>query len=687
MTALEQAVARFLALPCVLGAVACSDTQRFGSARVESVTDPPSTLEPAPFAQPPAASAPLRGRQWRWRSPRTTGEDLLGIGGTSDEDIWLVGRAGTILHWDGKALSVPYEAPADAALSGVWTSGPSDVWIFGERANASYVLRWDGSTWAEHFGLLGQKIRTVGSGATSRLIVVLEGVVDPVREYLPAEGSWSELRTTVAGDPTDVWIDASDNAWVSFRRSRAVARCARDQTVRCSALEIPALAGAAEVDMFGIWGTDGSDVDVFYTGIPGSPESVGMFHFDGATWSKRPEESSVRRSQRAPTGFHMPPSGTIDRRRIAAFFDGTFVTYTPLALRSEASSPAISENGKATASELWGATYAGWASASGARYMAGPLGMFVRLDSVDRPTSLLPFVEGHLGRVTVSSAGVAYSHAGNAILDWTGERWHATASGTPVVTTAGSTNALWVSADAAFGIGRWNGSVIEGRSCCAAAARDLWIGPDRAWAAVPDAAPADGDPTWSGEVCHRPLEGDPAWTCVATERAVRAISGASADDVWLVGDGVFRWNGHALVAAPQFRGRTTGFEGVLARGANDVWLWGKASFHFDGRTSTPAGEALGTSPDFGNGNILSVVGDAAGDLYFLVGAAASASPSMRPRASKIYRYRADTHVLELDRAVEAPLRHLSAYGTEVWATGDHGVTMSLTVGPTTPSEQ
>jgi hypothetical protein len=66
-------------------------------------------------------------------SPVTS--DLYGIFGFGPNDIWAVGDASTVLHWDGASWSkvaTPFDGATDKPrLLSVWGSSPGDVWIAG----------------------------------------------------------------------------------------------------------------------------------------------------------------------------------------------------------------------------------------------------------------------------------------------------------------------------------------------------------------------------------------------------------------------------------------------------------------------------------------------------------------------------------------------------------------------------
>ncbi len=66
-------------------------------------------------------------------SPVTT--TLRAVFGFSADDVWAVGDAATVIHWDGTRwtkLTTPFDsASLKPKLSSIWGSGPNDVWIGG----------------------------------------------------------------------------------------------------------------------------------------------------------------------------------------------------------------------------------------------------------------------------------------------------------------------------------------------------------------------------------------------------------------------------------------------------------------------------------------------------------------------------------------------------------------------------
>lgn len=79
----------------------------------------------------------------RWQiveSPTT--ETLHRVWGSGPNDVWMVGDDGVILHFDGTSLkSSTAQIPAEHRpnLRGVWGSGPNDVWIVGDGIALHYT--------------------------------------------------------------------------------------------------------------------------------------------------------------------------------------------------------------------------------------------------------------------------------------------------------------------------------------------------------------------------------------------------------------------------------------------------------------------------------------------------------------------------------------------------------------------
>src|SRR5262245_53048317 len=76
-----------------------------------------------------------------FESPQIPEVLLIGTFMVAADDIWAVGKSGTVLHWNGQAWS-GVVGLVDADLHAVWASGPEDVWIVGGK---DVVFHGDGT--------------------------------------------------------------------------------------------------------------------------------------------------------------------------------------------------------------------------------------------------------------------------------------------------------------------------------------------------------------------------------------------------------------------------------------------------------------------------------------------------------------------------------------------------------------
>ncbi len=89
-------------------------------------------------------------------------ETFWWVGGTSDQDVWMVGEKGRITHYDGKSFQES-SSGVTATLWGVHAFSKNDVWAVGGTPGGAaneeddIVLHFDGTAWS-HVALPGQPL-------------------------------------------------------------------------------------------------------------------------------------------------------------------------------------------------------------------------------------------------------------------------------------------------------------------------------------------------------------------------------------------------------------------------------------------------------------------------------------------------------------------------------------------------
>jgi hypothetical protein len=139
---------------------------------------------------------------------------LRGVWAAAADDVWAVGDAATIAHWDGTAWEVrPIEGQADlggARLNAIWGADSSDIWAVGEQG---LLLHFDGSGWVVvPSNLTENLLRVIGTSASDVLI----GGCDAVLHY---DGvAWQSQPASRSGGG-DCWQEAfarnGDELWLT----------------------------------------------------------------------------------------------------------------------------------------------------------------------------------------------------------------------------------------------------------------------------------------------------------------------------------------------------------------------------------------------------------------------------------------------------------------------------------------
>ncbi len=83
----------------------------------------------------------------RWIAQNSnTRDDLEAVWGSGPDDVWAVGRRGTIRHTArGSSVWTVITSPTTNDLHAVWGSGPNDVWAAGDIGT---ILHYDGTSWS-----------------------------------------------------------------------------------------------------------------------------------------------------------------------------------------------------------------------------------------------------------------------------------------------------------------------------------------------------------------------------------------------------------------------------------------------------------------------------------------------------------------------------------------------------------
>jgi len=199
--------------------------------------------------------------------------ELRGVWGSSATDVFAVGEAGIILHYNGSNWSA-MSSGTTASLNGVWGSSATDVFAVGDNTT---ILHYEGSSWtAMSSGTTASlDLNGVwGSSATDVLAVggywdtgssIYRGIIlhyDGSVWGLLNSGTTSSLWDVWGSSPTDIFAVGMGGTILHYNGSNW-----------------SALSSGTTAFFMGVWGS--SATDVFAVGCGGST----IYHYDGSSWT------------------------------------------------------------------------------------------------------------------------------------------------------------------------------------------------------------------------------------------------------------------------------------------------------------------------------------------------------------------------------------------------------------------
>jgi hypothetical protein len=134
----------------------------------------------------------------------TTGSpsSLSDIWGSSEADVFAVGQAGTVLHYDGSSWTV-MPTGTNNNLSCVWGSSSTDVYAVGDSGT---ILHYDGVQWMAIPSMTQNRLTGVWS-SSDRDVYVVGGII------LHFDGkAWTRVSTVT--DATKVWGSSDSDVYV-----------------------------------------------------------------------------------------------------------------------------------------------------------------------------------------------------------------------------------------------------------------------------------------------------------------------------------------------------------------------------------------------------------------------------------------------------------------------------------------
>jgi len=218
------------------------------------------------------------GAIWKFsHSSRTkmqshTYKNLSSIWGSSEDNLYAVGKKGTLLHYNGKEWQeISLDMVDGNYLTGIWGSSANDVYVISKKK----IYHFDGNEWKEvSIDLKGKRLAAICGRSKDDVYIAGNTILHydgkswetlnmPPKEYL------SLKKIIVTEDGILFGISTSDNTLYKYEEKK------------WTEITYPVKQNSEMVYLQGIWGTSPNDLYITGNIIGGDGY---LIHFDGKNW-------------------------------------------------------------------------------------------------------------------------------------------------------------------------------------------------------------------------------------------------------------------------------------------------------------------------------------------------------------------------------------------------------------------
>ena len=304
-----------------LDLVALTGVALFGAACRQPA---PSQPRPADAATPESWTSGACGTgqdSWCWGYPRPAGNKLNRLWASGPRDVWAVGDAGAILHFDGDHWARVLSGTGDSLVA-IGGRGPGDAWAIGKNRT---LLRLSGGAWkmvempkleteeqlADLLVLPNGEAWIVGGTTKSSLVgeeltsLCFVGHYDGAAWRFDEDEDCGPLGRVWGATPDNVWADGAD---VVYWNGRSLTKNPRQKP----AAIVGRHGRASGWKLAREWGGGGAgrlmdprgnqasigDVRDFWAFGPEDVWAIGangaLTHFDGSRWSRGDDPVALR---------------------------------------------------------------------------------------------------------------------------------------------------------------------------------------------------------------------------------------------------------------------------------------------------------------------------------------------------------------------------------------------------------
>ena len=221
---------------------------------------------------------------WVEANTNASPAQLQSIFGTGGSDIWAVGQAKTVLHFDGASWQSEStgSAPTTKTYFGVWAADTAHAWAVGTGLISTFV---DG-TWQEsvvaptYFGVWGLDASHVWIVGASGSILFWDGA-NLFEQNSPILNDVNVNAISIGGaDPSDVWVGTRDSSNVGS----ILFWDGEGWTTQFSGGQFTGVRGIVALSPSDVWAVGDNGMTLHFDGSAWGPFSSGTAQNLNAVW-------------------------------------------------------------------------------------------------------------------------------------------------------------------------------------------------------------------------------------------------------------------------------------------------------------------------------------------------------------------------------------------------------------------
>lgn len=143
--------------------------------------------------------------EWQWQNPIPQGNMLTGLWGSSPGDIWAVGWAGTVVHYDGASWTPEWLSVTTGNIENIWGTSATNIWAITYGRD---ILHFDGNSWGLDTTLSGVCLALWGFAVDDIWAAGTDTII-----YHYNGSTWSQVASPTTNPIFDIWGPSPDTIY------------------------------------------------------------------------------------------------------------------------------------------------------------------------------------------------------------------------------------------------------------------------------------------------------------------------------------------------------------------------------------------------------------------------------------------------------------------------------------------